>query len=302
MLLDDLAENRRCLYRHSILRRGGHDSVGDCNAYVRNRCFKSTTRNGRNLHRMCNIEGDMPTAPGRVGPLGLALTAYDVWRRLPPTQRKLVLQQVRRYGPVVATQALRSARAAAPPARSPRRRALRGRSGPARAGAPSGSPRSGSPARGGRRSGAGRPCGRASSRRCRIERHAPMFCGSSCAQTTSWRLGYERDERRDLLGRERVELLDAARPRRGRRPAQLVPDDVVVDLPRAEDEPRVRSWSAGRVVEHRLEAPSARSARLDAASFRRSSPFGVITTSGRATGVERLPPEQVEVLRGGRTG
>ena len=53
----------------------------------------------------------MPRLPGRVGPLGLALTAYDVWRRLPPTQRKLVMQQVRRYGPVVATQALQTGHA-----------------------------------------------------------------------------------------------------------------------------------------------------------------------------------------------
>ena len=67
---------------------------------------------------MCNI-GGLPKLPARVGPLGIALTAYDVWRRLPPTQRKLVMQQVRRYGPVVATQALRSARAAAAARKKP---------------------------------------------------------------------------------------------------------------------------------------------------------------------------------------
>ena len=39
---------------------------------------------------------------------------------------------------------------------------------------------------------------------------------------------------------------------------------------------------------------------MQVASFRRSSPFGVITTSGRAAGVERLAAEQVEVLRRGR--
>jgi hypothetical protein len=50
---------------------------------------------------------------GRVGPVGLALTAYDVWRRLPPRHRRLVLQQARRYGPLIAGQAVRSARAAA---------------------------------------------------------------------------------------------------------------------------------------------------------------------------------------------
>jgi hypothetical protein len=43
----------------------------------------------------------------------MALTAYDVWRRLPPNQRRLVLEQARRYGPVVVGAALKSARAAA---------------------------------------------------------------------------------------------------------------------------------------------------------------------------------------------
>jgi hypothetical protein len=41
------------------------------------------------------------------------MTAYDVWRRLTPRQRKLILRQAQRYGPVIAEQALRSARAAA---------------------------------------------------------------------------------------------------------------------------------------------------------------------------------------------
>ena len=62
--------------------------------------------------------------------------------------------------------------------------APRARCGPARSGARSDSPRTGSHATDGRRSGA---AGRrhASSRRWRIERHGPMFCGSSCAHTTS---------------------------------------------------------------------------------------------------------------------
>ncbi len=49
----------------------------------------------------------------RVGPIGLAVTAYDVWRRLSPRQKRLLLNQARRYGPVIAAQALRSTRAAA---------------------------------------------------------------------------------------------------------------------------------------------------------------------------------------------
>jgi hypothetical protein len=42
----------------------------------------------------------------RLGPLGIALTAWDVWRRLPPTQRRWVARQVRAHGPRIAKQAL----------------------------------------------------------------------------------------------------------------------------------------------------------------------------------------------------
>ncbi|HZR92614.1 MAG TPA: hypothetical protein VFA44_09460 [Gaiellaceae bacterium] len=55
----------------------------------------------------------MPKLIPKAGPLGLALTAYDTWRRLSPRQRRLIAAQAKRYGPVVAAQALRSARAAA---------------------------------------------------------------------------------------------------------------------------------------------------------------------------------------------
>ena len=42
----------------------------------------------------------------RVGPVGTALTLWDIWRRLPPRQRKWVAQQVRQHGPRIAKQAL----------------------------------------------------------------------------------------------------------------------------------------------------------------------------------------------------
>jgi hypothetical protein len=61
---------------------------------------------------MCNIFG-MPRVPRGAGPIGLAFSAYDVWRRLSPRQKQLVLMQAKRYGPLIAGQALRSARAAA---------------------------------------------------------------------------------------------------------------------------------------------------------------------------------------------
>jgi hypothetical protein len=35
----------------------------------------------------------------RAGPLGLALTAWDLWRRIPPKQRKQLLKAAQRHGP-----------------------------------------------------------------------------------------------------------------------------------------------------------------------------------------------------------
>jgi hypothetical protein len=61
---------------------------------------------------MCNISS-MPRVPRGAGPIGLALSAYDVWRRLSPRQKQLVIKQVKRHGPKIAGQAMRSARAAA---------------------------------------------------------------------------------------------------------------------------------------------------------------------------------------------
>jgi hypothetical protein len=44
----------------------------------------------------------------RAGPVGLALTAWDIWRRLPPKQRKQVLDLARKHGPKVAARALQA--------------------------------------------------------------------------------------------------------------------------------------------------------------------------------------------------
>jgi len=44
----------------------------------------------------------------RAGPLGIALTAWDLWRRLPPKQRKQVLALARKHGPKVAARVLRA--------------------------------------------------------------------------------------------------------------------------------------------------------------------------------------------------
>lgn len=50
----------------------------------------------------------MPRLTRRFGPVGLALTAWDVWRRLPPKQRKQVLNLARKHGPKVASRALQA--------------------------------------------------------------------------------------------------------------------------------------------------------------------------------------------------
>jgi hypothetical protein len=41
----------------------------------------------------------------RAGPIGIALTAYDLWRRLPEKQRRQLLQQGRKHGTRIATTA-----------------------------------------------------------------------------------------------------------------------------------------------------------------------------------------------------
>jgi hypothetical protein len=38
----------------------------------------------------------------RMGPLGLALTAFDIWRRIPPKHRKRILREARHHGPRLA--------------------------------------------------------------------------------------------------------------------------------------------------------------------------------------------------------
>jgi hypothetical protein len=40
--------------------------------------------------------------------VGIALTAWDIWRRLPPKQRKQVMNIARTYGPKVATRVLQA--------------------------------------------------------------------------------------------------------------------------------------------------------------------------------------------------
>jgi hypothetical protein len=46
----------------------------------------------------------------RVGPLSTLLLAWDVWKRIPPKQRKRLLAQARKHGPRLARQAYNARR------------------------------------------------------------------------------------------------------------------------------------------------------------------------------------------------
>jgi hypothetical protein len=41
----------------------------------------------------------------RTGPIGVAVTAWSLWQRLPPSQRRIILEQLGRHGPKVAAAA-----------------------------------------------------------------------------------------------------------------------------------------------------------------------------------------------------
>jgi hypothetical protein len=38
----------------------------------------------------------------KAGPIGIALTTYDIWRRLPPEYRRQIIAVTRKHGPKVA--------------------------------------------------------------------------------------------------------------------------------------------------------------------------------------------------------
>jgi hypothetical protein len=41
-----------------------------------------------------------------LGPVGIALTAWDLWRRLPPKQRRQIINVARKHGPKVAARVM----------------------------------------------------------------------------------------------------------------------------------------------------------------------------------------------------
>ena len=50
----------------------------------------------------------MPGLLRKAGPVGVAFTLYDLWRRLPPEHRKLALEHARKHGPRLAAKALKA--------------------------------------------------------------------------------------------------------------------------------------------------------------------------------------------------
>ena len=46
----------------------------------------------------------------RPGPWAVAIAVWDVWRRLPPKQRKQLLGLARKHGPTLAAKAVKAAR------------------------------------------------------------------------------------------------------------------------------------------------------------------------------------------------
>jgi hypothetical protein len=53
----------------------------------------------------------VPRLRPRIGPLGIALTLWDVYRRLPPKQRKQLIALARRHGPTAAAKLMQLKRA-----------------------------------------------------------------------------------------------------------------------------------------------------------------------------------------------
>jgi hypothetical protein len=42
----------------------------------------------------------------RLGIWGVALTAWDIWRRIPKQHRRMIIQQARKHGPKVAARVM----------------------------------------------------------------------------------------------------------------------------------------------------------------------------------------------------
>jgi hypothetical protein len=61
------------------------------------------------------VPGPLRFLSRRAGPVGIVLTAYDIWRRVPKKQRKQILDAARKHGPRVAANVAKRAAARRPP-------------------------------------------------------------------------------------------------------------------------------------------------------------------------------------------
>ena len=50
----------------------------------------------------------------RTGAVGVALTAWDLWRRIPPQHRRRIMRQARKHGPTIAKRVIQARRARKP--------------------------------------------------------------------------------------------------------------------------------------------------------------------------------------------
>ena len=46
----------------------------------------------------------------RTGTIGLALTAWDIWRRIPKQHRRVIIHQGRKYAPILAAKLMEQQR------------------------------------------------------------------------------------------------------------------------------------------------------------------------------------------------
>jgi len=46
----------------------------------------------------------------RTGAVGMALTAWDLWRRIPPHHRRRIMRQARKHGPAIAKRVVQARR------------------------------------------------------------------------------------------------------------------------------------------------------------------------------------------------
>ena len=72
---------------------------------------RATTRTIRVATVTTTGSANLPAVAGfrafrRTGTIGLALTAYDIWRRIPKQHRRALVRQGRKYGPILAAKVI----------------------------------------------------------------------------------------------------------------------------------------------------------------------------------------------------